>query len=778
MSESNVQRHQNIQCLPAYDNSVLSLDLVNDDLSRIEWHLLQRLTLFLLSRRQKALHMTDPQYVPRADIELAKRHQTDKRNGVAKEKPKIMSHLAPLTRDDPKSIQDCTADAPPPNPKYQDALGHGRYTWGVKLNVLVAGTWQVDPKDKDKDKSGLPASKDPHPQHEHKLMYPVASNGKIYPEAEFIRLVKDEVAWQLLLHAKVMASVADPNEDLVGSLVHERFVEMLAAGDLDYDMAVARMEEDFKEAWMSEEGDSPPPPFRELPYLAAAYERYEFSSPEAAGLIEHLYGAVVVSMEDPAKGNETMVRLLAQAGYGGPKSPVFFTPEDIRKAVGCIPALMASVEETRDLPERDVAELQKRVRHYMEAAIVTQRRKLHARENNHVVVSSLPFMKHRYLTFSVSHDDYHDRRAVSAAQYEGCPNQGVVNPLLKYRWAPIEVSSPVFDAGGSSSARSRRPSPTPQDGLLARVCDVLRYRVRSHHCALPTLNLTTSVYVGCTEGFTLLELKKLVTLWVLVESDMARLHRGYRATFEGKWTCASVMEGSRLAAVLSTYDTTTGVRDPDGILPHNPPRTNAFWRDVMNAYIPTADLFAGWDECEELFLRAVWQYTSISDLARALETTGPPERMAMALRCGGGRQRTSHVRSAAERDARLAAVVKSDANNTPPPFMGEIDRYGRGVIEFRQMGQSLDAGAIVSWAGVVENVVRTARETTAVAFGELVWLVLHGGEDIPVWQLLDCNGFAMRYFEPKDDGGVFFEPIHEGTVDYNYPFYKRPGVKY
>jgi len=736
-----------------YDEYVLSLDPTSDDNPEIMWPALKRVTLFLLSRKLKAFHMDNPLYTPEADYELAKRHQASDEDGIATENLIVMKHIAPLSEGDPNrsrwrdSEEDRTVDVPRPNAKYQQDVGQGTYTWGVKLNALVAGTWVAN-------SAPGAASGDPHPQHPCKLPAPETIEHKTSSWPHFIEFVEAEVARVLSSQAQVLTSVSDPKEDTVWSQIHERFVQIIASG-YNYDQAVSQLEADYKEAFASEQaGDSAP--FHELG-LEAGYEPYNFSGTgfDFNQLTEHVHNAIVGTMtKPPEEGNAVVLHYLSLAGFAGPKEVHNFQPDDIRTATACVAPLLASTEQTKTLPDADVAEISKRIGHYIEAGVFQEWRRLQG--------CFLPFMKKRYLTFSISHDRHPDRSGVRAAQYANCPPRGAMNPLHRYRWVPIEVASPVFNAG--SSANPSQPQDTIY-GPLARVCRALRYNLRTHHSAMPSLNMTTSVYVGHTEGFTLLELKKFVTMWLFLEAELAYLHRGHRVSKAGKWTCNSIVKGSRLAEVLDGRPLTTPLSDPDGILPHQPPATARFWDTVMQQYVPTDEVFTSFYNWEELFVRCVWQYSSISDLARALETTGPPERTSVALRCGG-RQRSSHVRSKEERDARLVQ------NGENPPFLGEIDRH-RGVIEFRQMGQSLDVGAVVSWAAVAENVVRTARETTPVAFKELI-LMLMNDNDTPEWKMLNCNAFAMRFFSPKDDNGLYFEPVYEGKVDYRFPFYKAP----
>ncbi len=139
---------------------------------------------------------------------------------------------------------------------------------------------------------------------------------------------------------------------------------------------------------------------------------------------------------------------------------------------------------------------------------------------------------------------------------------------------------------------------------LTTVCETLQSRLRTHHCAVPTLDGTTSIFVGHTEGFTLLELKKLVTLWSLLEPRLRHLHRHRRNTLEGQWACAPLRHFSRLGAIT---DVPLGfpLADPDGVLPHPSHGTREFFADQMNDHFAAKPLFEQIADSDELYLRAV-----------------------------------------------------------------------------------------------------------------------------------------------------------------------------
>jgi hypothetical protein len=266
--------------------------------------------------------------------------------------------------------------------------------------------------------------------------------------------------------------------------------------------------------------------------------------------------------------------------------------------------------------------------------------------------------------------------------------------------------------------------------------------------------------MGHTEGFTLFELKKLVTPFLVLEADLARLCRRHRSTPKGWWPCTALRSHSRLG-VLCSQPLDTPFVDPGKIMPHNSVDTREFFTGQMHNNFAVAGLVANTTDKDELFLWAVWQYTSVSELARALETVNPLYRMSLAIRCAGRGKWTSHLRKSSE--------TISGANRSETRGPGEIDHH-RGVLEFRQMGQSLDADQVIVWTTVCSKIVRAVRETSAPAFRELIRLITRHQSSI--LSLLDWDEFATQHFITNHSADGYYIPQAEATADYRYPFYK------
>ncbi|KAI1820475.1 hypothetical protein F4861DRAFT_523035 [Xylaria intraflava] len=258
----------------------------------------------------------------------------------------------------------------------------------------------------------------------------------------------------------------------------------------------------------------------------------------------------------------------------------------------------------------------------------------------------------RCLCWSITRDKLANIRSVRAQGYRNYPGQGATRPVDMYVWAPVEVASPVFRF--SADAR-------PLIESLTVICDALKYRFHTHHRAMPTLDLTTSIFIGHTEGFTLLELKKLVTLWLALEHKPATLRWQRRAFPGGCWPC-----GSRLGALVAQP-----LHDPLNIMPY-----------------PS-------DETREFFTKAD---------ARPFQRRGSHER-------GGGYRRTVSAHRVAVHLRLAARAGHEDDGAAEQNVARDPVRRGGGVIGHRTGHPRADttAGADKPFLGIIDRCSRGAR---------------------------------------------------------------------
>ncbi|KAI1641511.1 hypothetical protein F4809DRAFT_654981 [Biscogniauxia mediterranea] len=341
----------------------------------------------------------------------------------------------------------------------------------------------------------------------------------------------------------------------------------------------------------------------------------------------------------------------------------------------------------------------------------------------------LPGMKHRYRAWSVSEARYVRPDGVRTAHYADAPAPGAPRPVDAYKWATLKLSSPAMSGHEVE----------PIHAALERACRTLRARFRAHLDLPAALPLTAQVTASHTRGFALVELKKLATLVRLLEADLRRLHRAERADPAAWRACGSFATWTALGSA-SVHDADWLLGHPAApawrALPRPAPATRAVLEAAMEQHLPTAEMFAGGREAEEVFYRALWLYTSVEQLSRGLAADRPGIRPAVVFKCAGRGQHT-----AADRD-------EIDDERRPLPFV-EVDRE-RGVIEFRYMQQSLEPFHLLCWGA----------DTEASQFRDILVDVLRGRS---IFDVLD-QGIA------RSDTG-FFEYPGKGRVDYSNIFW-------
>ncbi|KAI0154262.1 hypothetical protein GGR57DRAFT_467737 [Xylariaceae sp. FL1272] len=665
-----------------------------------------------------------------ADLELHRRYMLDQQGrSVRVVEPWINALFQPddRTSDNPdhRTTQASTTD-------YQDADGQGTYTLGLKLNFIVARQWNGDWN-----------SRDPHPTAPGKDLLQGPGDEPYWDTLE----IGDAEMWKHII-ASAIAKYSDG--DIV-VIAQEQFEDADSfRQDFAYRQALAYGEdkagadEARRIGWRRDEEDGPDDNYPHAPIDFHYTLPREYIDTQ----IETFTDVVLDAMEggpslDTDIPPEVLPLLDGRIGYWRHN----FRHDIIRECTRALASKLTTSNPQADYTDEDrenvATEVIDRV---MGAVYIAQR---------DPTAIDLPSMRPRYRAWSVSTNKWANLKRVHFRDYFGHPDAGhpqykgalTTHPVKQYVWMPMELASPLWDQRNWDPVRKSTQS----------VCHVLRHNLRVHHCALPSLDMTTSIFIGHSSGFTLLELKKIVTLYVLIEKDNAHLHRRRRSTPQGHWPCESLLTRSRLGSVLSQINTLKGqVHDAERILPHPSPATFEYWTAQMTQHIPLSTSFG--NAFEEAFFRALWLYTNVSELSRALETTGPPHHTNLAVRCQGRGQRSSHLRTQHQR-----------AHPDSDPYLGDVDRH-RGVLEFRQMGQSLDADTILSWSFICHRIVSTARDTRADAFAYSLFSIMSG---VPVLEVLGClhDASVVDRFKEVDGEGGYYKPTSNGVARWDFPFY-------
>ncbi|KAI0423713.1 hypothetical protein F5Y09DRAFT_336362 [Xylaria sp. FL1042] len=753
----------------ALERDVLSIDYTNPAnrthtfLQNFDWPRCSRIVKYKVGRLLASASMAEPasqRSAPTLVHWSLLSDQVSDITGFPEERPEIIARLnawgfIELSDAERELGSECmNPEDIPATDRYQDRRGMGSYTYGIKLNPFIATTWYSKPDNPVAANRKPFPSGDPHP-----------TNPVILPDI-------DTLTWQEVLRnvvgllnatGRLVVIERDKKEDSLIWRFERTFLEALNRGK-NYDDADAERYLDVMNWWEDDEdeGEELPPPgmsWREHTDRIARNQMspvpeplpFQFRDPPLADeCIRGLANCILFVMTTPGFSE-------GRALPGVPKELYERLPRDTRAhKIHEIPddliALCASrihnyLRRRYNFTGSEADEIQKRAKHAVQAQVLREQVDGHS--------CDLPQMKPRYRVWSVSRNRFWRFNNVKSSDYTNCSDPAATRPVDMYHWAGIEVSSPVYRASDQAAHEAVSES-------LKTVCDTLKHDLRTHHCALPTLDGTTSIFIGHTEGFTLLELKKLVTLWFVLEPELRRLHRHHRHTLEGQWTCMPLRRGSRLGSMVDE-PLEYPIFDPDGILPHPYEETRLFYSSQMNDHFATLPFFGRLSDGDELYLRAVWQYTSVSNLSLAMRTVGAPETTSLAIRCHGRGQRTSRLRSRKE--------MIREANHPEFSFPGEIDKH-RGVLEFRQMGQSLDPVSIMAWKDICGSVVQACRETNSVTFRELMTMLTDERQDQSAWDILEVTEAVNQVFghEERDARG-YYQPRSNGTVVYQYPFY-------
>ncbi|RYP24167.1 hypothetical protein DL765_000662 [Monosporascus sp. GIB2] len=358
----------------------------------------------------------------------------------------------------------------------------------------------------------------------------------------------------------------------------------------------------------------------------------------------------------------------------------------------------------------------------------------------------LPGMRPRYRAWSVRKWGSNVDNVSKVPWYRVKPTDYTPTPAGKdgskpfpeefYRFYYAKVSSPVMPMHLDALPALREK--------LKLVCKGLRDNFRIHK-EMPSLELGTTICIGRTDGFTILELKKIATLWVALEKHFARLHRRHRydrnggehAIFTGG---APILEYSRLwlgarfaadpsAAGYFPFTSVFNVVDPKS-WEHLVEREMDFW--VPPAWVDSLP------RAEQLFMHAIWIHTDVSALSRALDTSNENQQLSFRLRCRGER--------------RTGMPDRSDRPQT---------------IEFRGMQASVDPSHILAWAMLCSDFVSFAcakdnREDYSSMFLDQTGILPR----ITTREVLEH--FKQGFIR----GNEFWEPT-EPTVSWEDPFYSR-----
>lgn len=170
-------------------------------------------------------------------------------------------------------------------------------------------------------------------------------------------------------------------------------------------------------------------------------------------------------------------------------------------------------------------------------------------------------------------------------------------PPYLYSWYGTEVISPVYDIANPDCYAT-----------VERALKQMRNELRIHK-PLSTGQTGLHIHMGHQDGWNLFQLKRVVTLYYLLEPELVRLHREERETF---LYCRPMRTQSFLAGALFY---------PEGVsaeyqyrLPGGGALMNLQYDQYMAPLLPL-DIM---DENTRKFITAIWRYPTITNLTQGL----------------------------------------------------------------------------------------------------------------------------------------------------------------
>ncbi|KAH9899121.1 hypothetical protein F4778DRAFT_187194 [Xylariomycetidae sp. FL2044] len=362
----------------------------------------------------------------------------------------------------------------------------------------------------------------------------------------------------------------------------------------------------------------------------------------------------------------------------------------------------------------------------------------------------LPGMKPRYRLWSVSHMT-HVGPVTNTQQYRNTPRFPYggrpLAPFDNFRFLMTRLSSPVMMAG---TQRIKT--------VLTEVMGVLQNQFRIHR-EMSGLPVTTAITFSRAQGLTLLQLKRFLTLYLIVQPHLAKLHRRHRSDRTAARQCGSVRECSRLGAACRQVPPQRLAGDD--VFPSNVPETQVYFHDQMEDNVPTGRLFRHLGHDDENFVRAIWQVRSVEDLALALSTGSAGQRTDVMIKAVGYRRTEFDAKN---RPAELQAVLERLPYALP-------DRY-RGVVEFRPSQLTFDPVYVTDITMVYLVVLRNATSLDRDAFRNLLAELLMNPPDgvLTALSIGKATQARLRHgLRPSTRG--YWEPEDSEHVEFTDPFY-------
>ncbi|KAI1450631.1 hypothetical protein F5Y02DRAFT_426756 [Annulohypoxylon stygium] len=308
-------------------------------------------------------------------------------------------------------------------------------------------------------------------------------------------------------------------------------------------------------------------------------------------------------------------------------------------------------------------------------------------------------------------------------------------PVLRYRWWPGELKSPIYDYNNPASLETIR-----------KVCAAVRDTYRTHK-PLSSIPSGLHIHFGQEGGWTLLQLKKFSTFWLIAEELLERLHREDRS---GNFWSMPLRSSCPIIEALrssSDYQKTPHKRVRENLpdTKNKNPRLSYEYEHLKDIHVPF-DIYAPFnirggpsfnDDIRDI-ITEIWQYDTITNLRLGLNAFAD----------------TPCVRW---------RVTGEQITNKPDHKISSFQ-----TLEVRMMQGTLDADHVWRWMSICEGMVRFSRDSTPEQFRNGLRGMITLTKD-PA-NVLDVPTKYFTWFRQRQNDKGYFEYPDKNKVDWSDPF--------
>ncbi|KAI1379707.1 hypothetical protein F4677DRAFT_407378 [Hypoxylon crocopeplum] len=371
-------------------------------------------------------------------------------------------------------------------------------------------------------------------------------------------------------------------------------------------------------------------------------------------------------------------------------------------------------------------------------------------------------MKPRYRAFSVYPMGDADANMIYVRGQDYARQAGThppVDPQKQYEWVMAKVSSPVLPL--------RLHENDDQDlknvaTILSILCRTLRNNFRIHR-ELPSIPTTAQINVSHSAGFSLTEIKKLITLVAVTHGDIVKIHRQWRTSSDYERVCGPVQTTTNLGSISFTNTPGAPSNDPKFVLPHPTAAEEKTYEQTMNEYVDVGLLFEGHNKLtDRVFFNAVWRCESVDQISYGLNTGMKWRKPEVITKCVGPFEHTENVELDEEE------LLDADQKQVDLTF-NNVDAE-RGVFEFRHCSGTMNPEHIFYWLAFVIHLVNFVKISTPAEYKRVLTGIMTG--QLPLMEAFNVPDEVQNFFVNNIRDG-FYNPENEPPVSWDDPFWPR-----